>query len=647
MNPSLSILEKLKNLFYQSVTNKTDFHVAFAPFAFTLTNEDFFFLKSDIDSGSDTRKYYKELSEFAHITNSILKKPHIWTIDSDNLLYNLYKNILQNAATIDPDTLTAEEQVNIAKAKAVLFKEDETDSDSYKKYRDYGLRFSELEKKIIEHNALKNTLATTNTAELDKWTIDLEALLNAKKELLIEWQVKGAKSAIEAAKKTYDTIIFNKVNFLEKWNDAKNIKLSESNALKDEYGVDFFSTTCVPNAICDYQAPIWKKITLSKQEIAELSQQYSQEVPNEVLAEFGNVEIQLDAIAFEYCIIDILRSSWFDESLLNNQYWKFTDDNTLLSAGDDSFRGEIPAYPVKIILSKNIELVYTPGIPKNEEINTKLKNGDRVFFGPLLLKTIPSNLPGNKSGSYRVQQLSTNQLSVITKVAIQNTASISKINVASKYKMVELMNKEPQQVMKKNVEIKSINKLNLQSRNSAVSPQNPAPVAAARLSTNPAMMTARVERIPIRETPIIRPEVVRPHGPIPAIPTERPTSPQPSTTPASALSTLNGKIVDEHNQPVELAEIQLMNANSACTQSFLSLSDGTYTLQNIETGKYNISVNKTGFARNEKIIEINGNANLDFLLIPQPVLTESFQVMAVICKKLPKLPDPVLGAHYI
>ncbi|NJM80299.1 MAG: hypothetical protein HC854_13065 [Flavobacterium sp.] len=117
MNASFSILQKLKNQFFQTVPNKSDYHVAFAPFAFTLSNDDFYFLKNNITTGSQAKKYLKEQSEFSFIANSILKKPNIWAIDNDNLLFNSYKNILQNALTIDPDVFTQEELTKIDMAK--------------------------------------------------------------------------------------------------------------------------------------------------------------------------------------------------------------------------------------------------------------------------------------------------------------------------------------------------------------------------------------------------------------------------------------------------------------------------------------------------------------------------------------------------
>src|SRR5207249_4142701 len=119
-------------------------------------------------------------------------------------------------------------------------------------------------KKLIDHNELRAKIAETDTAAVARWNVDLQTLKEQKKELLIEWQAKGFKSTIESAKSTYDSVFFSKTNFIEKWQDAKNIKLGSQNLLTDEYGVEFLSTTCIPNSICDPAAPIWKKITVSK-----------------------------------------------------------------------------------------------------------------------------------------------------------------------------------------------------------------------------------------------------------------------------------------------------------------------------------------------------------------------------------------------
>jgi Carboxypeptidase regulatory-like domain len=642
MNASFSILQKLKTQFFQTIPNKTDYHVAFAPFAFTLSNDDFYFLKNNLQSGSEARKYLKEQSEFSFTSNSVLRKPNIWSVDSDNLLYNSYKNILENALIIDPDVLTQEETAKLEIAKNVLFDSEGNDSVKYAAYKTYAVRSFELDKRIIDHNALRSAIAPTDTSALERWNVDFTSLTNQKKELQIEWQVKGFKSAVESSKTVYDTIIFGKSSFIEKWNDAKNIKLASPNLQTDEFGVEFLVTTCIPNSICDFQSPIWKKVTISKPEIAQLTQSFTEQVPAAVLQEFGDLQPELDSITFEYCIIDIIRP-WFDETILNNRYWKLQDNSTVVSSGDDTMSGQIPAYPVKIILSKNIDLVFTPNSPVNEEIKTKLKNGNRLFFGSLMLKTIPSNMEDKKINSYRIQQLSNKELSVITKVAVQNTNTTAKFNNTSKFKMIELLNHRPQTEVKRNVETRSITAMNIVGMNIGKNDfQEKAELRniSTEFTQNPKAVSKGFfplfkKNIPIAVVP---PIIKRP----PFTPPPPPPPPPPKTT-----SAITGKIFDNTNKPIPVVEIQIMNVNNASTQSVLSLEDGTYNFQNIENAVYQFKVRKTGYTIQEKNIDVRSNSTQDFLLELQPVPTETFQVMGVICKKMPKLPNPLPDGSYI
>lgn len=645
MNASFSILQKIKSQFLQGTSNKTDYQVAFAPFAFTLSNDDFYFLKNTANTGAEARKYLKEQSEFAILANSILKHPSLWKIDGDNLLYDRYKQLLNSALTIDPDALSADETSRVNKARAVLFNTNGNDSNKYVSYKKYAGKASDIEKKLIDQQALKTGLAASDSAGLEKWNLDFQNLTNQKKELLIEWQVKGFKSTVEAAKATFDAVFLSKSSFLERWQEAKNIKTASANLLTDEYGVEFLSTTCIPNAICDYQAPIWKKITLAKPDIAQLTQSFTQEVAASVLAEFGDLQPELDSITFEYCLIDILRP-WFDESLINNRLWKYADASLQLAAGDASLTGQIPAYPVKIILAKNIELVFTPNSAVNETIKTQLKSGSQLFFGPLLLKTIPQNLPDNKISAFRVQQLSTPELAAITQVALQNPAGPLKFDGVRKLQMIELLNRKPQVELRRTVEFKPLLRMP-----TVIAPPvvpAPAPAPAVALAARPQLMAASallqrpgtIGVMPIRNLPQIGfPGSVFSPAPPPA--------PAPSPPAPPAICTMRGKVFSEANAPLAVAEIQVMNLANLATQSVLSLEDGSYVLPNLARGRYQLKVRKAGRVTQEKTIDLQTDSTQDFLLSPQAVPTESFQVIGVICKKLPRLPNPMPDGAYI
>ncbi|HMC99069.1 MAG TPA: hypothetical protein VKH37_02920, partial [Ferruginibacter sp.] len=364
-------------------------------------------------------------------------------------------------------------------------------------------------------------------------------------ELLIEWQVNGAKSTVESAKTTLTSIFSGKTAFVQKWLDAKNNKLMSPNRQTDEFGVDFLVTTCIPNAICDYQSPIWKKVTISKQEIASLVQTFTSEVPASVVAEFGNVEPELDSISFEYCILDIQRS-WFDESVVNSKYWKYADSSAMISSGDESMTGQIPAYPAKLVLSKNIELAFTPNAAVNEDIKNKLKAGTRLFFGSLMLKTIPVNLANNSINTFKIQQVTSNELNVMTNVAAQNLGTTNKINTGNRFMNFGYI-KQPL-AFRNTVEVKSIRPTTLvaSTKIAAVTPpQKTGPTVATR----PMVVTGVTG---FQRPPII---IARPIGTTVGTTVKTTgttigttTGTTGTTQPVSTTSDISGKVFDANNQ---------------------------------------------------------------------------------------------------
>ncbi len=645
MNASFSILQKVKNQFLQSSPNTADFQVAFAPFAFTLSNDDFYFLRNNASTGAEARKYLKEQSEFAFLANAILRHPHLWKIDGDSLLYGAYRDLLDHALTVDPEVLSTDEAARLKTAKAVLYTASGAESAKYKAYKDCAARVAEVDRALIDQNALKATLAESDTAGLAKWALDFQALSQRRQDLKIAWEVKGSKTKIESAKASFDAIVFGKADFIERWQDARNLKMAAPNLLTDEYGVEFLSTSCVPNAICDYQAPIWKKLTLAKAEIASLAQAFTLEVPAAVLQEFGDLQPELDAISFEYCLLDILRP-WFDERLLTSRLWTLPAGSPAVSSGDATMLGQIPAYPVKLILAKGIEFQFTPQSAVNDGIKSQLKNGTRLFFGPLLLKTIPGNLPDAQIKGLRVQQLSAPELAVIAKVAVQGPAATPAFDPARRMQTLSWLNRRPQLDMRRAVELAS---LRPRLGAAAIGPQPvsrgmPFAMAAPAPQTLVAFRPTAFRPVGLFPfTPVVAAPVPAP-GPAPA-PAPVPPPPPPPPAPSPAVQ-LQGRVVDTNNQAVAVAEVQVMSLTSAATQSVLSLDDGSYRLPLLDRGAYQLKVRKAGFTTQDRPLSLQSDTTLDLLLQAQAVPTETFQLIGVICKRLPRLPDPLPGATY-
>ena len=646
MNAAFSILQKIKGQFLQSTPNKADFQVAFAPFAFSLASDDFYFLRNNAVTGAQARKYLKEQSEFSFMANSVLKTPNLWKIDGESLLYDSYRQVLNHALVIDPDAMSADETARISRARTVLFTAAGNDSAKYKAYRRYAAMAAELDRKIIDLNATRSAIPEGDSGALGKWTIEVQALADTKKELLIEWQVKGNKAAVEAAKASYEAIVLSKAAFIERWHDARNVRMAAPNLMTDEFGVDFLATTCIPNAICDYQAPIWKKLVLGKTEIAQLTQSFTDEVPAGVLAAFGDVQPDLDTISFEYCLLDIQRP-WFDESLINNRLWKFADASQLLSSGDDAMSGLLPAYPVKMILAKNIDLQFTPNSPVNDNIKLQLRNGNRLLFGPLLLKTIPTNLTDDKISGFRVQTLTTPDLAVLTRVALQGGAAAPpKTAVVNRIQMIQVLNQRPQVLMRPGSSTAPRIAATKASPSRAAMATPPSAQPRAGGIVRPGLMVRpdlidRRPGMPPFVRPPMPPTVIGPPAPAPPAPTPpAPASPAPSVS-------LVGKVLDNVGAAVPVAELQIISLTSGANQSVLSGDDGSYGLKDIAPGRYQLKARKTGFVTQDRTLELSANATQDFLLEAQAELTETFQVIGVICKRLPRLPNPQPDSSYV
>lgn len=81
---------------------------------------------------------------------------------------------------------------------------------------------------------------------------------------------------------------------------------------------------------------------------------------------------------------------------------------------------------------------------------------------------------------------------------------------------------------------------------------------------------------------------------------------------------ISGTVTDfEDNSPIEGASVLLMPGSKSVTTS----SDGTFVFEDIETGKYTISVQKSGYQSDRKTVEIASGEDV---------------VTAVFLKRIPK-----------
>lgn len=91
-----------------------------------------------------------------------------------------------------------------------------------------------------------------------------------------------------------------------------------------------------------------------------------------------------------------------------------------------------------------------------------------------------------------------------------------------------------------------------------------------------------------------------------------------------AQISVTGKVTDNNQKALPGATIKLKNLKTAA----LSDADGNFSINNLNSGKYVISVSYLGYKSIEKLVELNQNLTLNFSLAPQNFLTDEVVVRA-------------------
>lgn len=708
MNPSLAILQKIKTQFLHSAADRAAFQVAFAPFAFTLSTQDFAFLKGVPADGPAALQALQDQSEFACMVNSMLRHPVLWRIDGEHQLDRAWRSLLAEARLVDPDVFTPAETTRLAKARAVLFKADGNDTARYKAYKACAAQMLECERALIEHQGLRAALAPGDSQALSRWSLDLQALSDRKRDLAIAWQAKGYKSQVESAKATFEQIVGARQQFIARWAESRSLRTAPPNLLTDALGQEFLATSALPNAIAEAGAPVWRTLSLDKAEIARLASAFAAEVSPAVLAEFGDVAPELERIRFDWCLLDIQRP-WFDDSLLTSRCWALPEGAPPASAGPESLDGLLSAYPVKLILARNIELAFAPGSAVNDDIRNRLKAGQRLLSGSLLLKTMPANLPEAQAQTLRVQALTPLELHALAAVAAPAPApapepppgpgpapkplagrlqslqalQLHALPVLKRIQAPPVLRDAPALPVLHDAPATPVPRDAPAMPAVAAAPQAPLQAKATLAAIGPAMalraapaamamasvgvatpvlakpLAARPLAKPLAAQPLVKPVLAQPiwttpplvlqpvpkgNNPVADPPAAPPPPPAPPPAPAAAV--VAGRVIDNANQPQRAAEVQLLRLADATSQSVLTDDDGHYQMPPQPPGAYQLRVRKTGFELVERPLQLAGDTTQDVLLAVQAVPVESFQVIGVVCRRLPRLPDPLPGLQF-
>jgi len=603
MNSSLALIQKIENIALAGTGSVDDYAINFPLLAFPLNEDDFTFLQDKpVDNTGETAlSYWRSKYQFALLANSIPTHPFVWTCDPDNLLYDSYKKVLTQASLIAPGQLSEEEKAAFDKATKFLFTETGEETSTYLKYKKFRDENDALRNKINDTNLEINKLSQTISPEYSNLTQTLNQLQQQLDDSGLKWISIGQKLEVENAL-TVLRSIQAKDNFVAKWQAQCSFISEDSNKATDpDTKAGYFETSCTPNDFLQPDSKYWQKFTLNKEEISNLIEQYHKEVTTEVAEQFGDIDVNLESISFEICMVSIIRS-WFQPELLTSNLWKFSDPDQVVSAGKDDFTGIIPCYPTKIILLKNASFNLSDD-QSNNVVKDQLERGKPIFFGNLLMKAIPSKI-------VKPQVLSAGQLMNFSDVKKQEGAQ-PQLKVPLKLKAYQALQfhtvKDAITDTKTAEAIRSIPV----GRMAGFKPQLRAGMFARKLS--PGLLTT----------------------------INLPPQPEPAVT----TFTFSGTVTDLSNKPLPQVEISLQQVENGVLQSAFTGTAGNYSFANLNAGSYHARFSKEGFNDKELDVNLTGN-NATNVSLEAGKVKEQYFLVAVISKRFPKLPNPIAGANY-
>lgn len=324
---------------------------------------------------------------FAKIVNAVPEKSAAYHT-TDQMLWDEFLDVLDPAQVeIAADiVLPPALKTRFEEAKLLVYQDYETRTESEKRvnYRGFKQVYETLERQILTGDYD----AQTGSIDQNKWTnLDRPELLKKKDEVFADWKSKGFKEAIETALQVIDSVESQApLSTWSKWK-SKTVGSPVFTAIED--GSKYFLTTFSPGDFANNQG-CWNKFILTNQAIEAAGQSAPAEIMNLLSIVSDQSDLEIESISFEVAVVDIYRP-WLSEEAFQSGIWRFNQQNRLLSDGAAKPKGELPAYPVKMILAKNPVIKLKPGSTVNLSWLELLKNRP-LWLGPLKLNRIKVEL---------------------------------------------------------------------------------------------------------------------------------------------------------------------------------------------------------------------------------------------------------------
>jgi hypothetical protein len=326
-------------------------------------------------------------SEFCRLTNT-LPEGVLFQPSVGSFLWDAYHNVLQTAEIAQGD-LTPEQNADLQKALGFLYVQTadglNTPSQALVAYRQYRDAWIKATQNYRAQELTANSASDPNLKA--QWQSTDEPLLRAEVQTAEDdWETKGFKAQVEQAQQVEQTCAALAPQL--KWQSWSSQFNPDLDMLTDPSNQSFAVTAFSPSDVIDQTD--WLTFTIVGSEIPQLVNRAPEEVKNIFGTDLANSTI--DSLSFEFCSVAVDRN-WLRPELFDARFWRFSDPSMQLSDGMLQPKGQWPAYITGLVFARNIVVAEhsDTGTVQKKPIQTftPIRTSTPITLRPVLTQLTP------------------------------------------------------------------------------------------------------------------------------------------------------------------------------------------------------------------------------------------------------------------
>lgn len=607
----LAIMAKIR-LLYEGSGEESNIFVTFPELALPMTERDLAFIADDDEDQLSPQERLQAAADFATQVNLVPRVRPLWVHDG-TLLWNECERILTQAQ-VAGTSLSEEETRTLERARALLYQPQEAREGNggpatgnlvptpmLEAYQECQQAY------FAAHERFTAARLTAEHAEdpvvRGQWEVQKERLQSEVDQARRDWVSRGHKNEVEEAFADIDRLTGRGPKLM--WDDWKDVM---RRAERNDVNVDrtFYETAYWPPRFYREETKgTWTTLTLHGSEVDSLSAGAVEELSTLATetSEIG-ADVEIESLSVELARVEIMRP-WFDPALLRSRAWRWGHEHEPLSDGGDPPQGSVPAYTTSLIFARNLTITLAPQSSRNEAAVDRLQNGALLSFGNVLLEQVPSTAQPKKVTSLKSAEIDP-----------QETLFFRAANFAP-----------------------------------PVEAESGRMMAMARPRFDSATASFDLESV----RPALRSLVMPASGPLLGRARAQPAEARP------ALSTVVGRVLERDAEGtvgdgINQAYVTYEQEDGEGMTTVQSDDSGAFRVR-LAPGRYRITARRFGYkpfrnAPDVTVIHADEWSSTNIFLEPEPEeereveLWKSVQLIAFVCQKVPKAPNPDPGLEW-